>query len=238
MESWRSLSALLVWMESVPPLWINVGLVGAWLGVILLIAEGLYRYRAADPEVMRKVVHIGSGNVILMAWWLQIPAWIGIAAGIIAAAIALLSYRFSILPGLNSVGRNSLGTFFYAVSIAVTIAWFWPLDLPQYAAIGILTMTWGDGFAAIIGQRFGRHGYQLWGMNKSWEGTLAMIAVSYVVSSSILFSVQGNCWETWLVSAAVALVAASLEAFSKLGLDNLTVPIGAATVGFILHQLY
>ncbi|GET43911.1 diacylglycerol/polyprenol kinase family protein [Microseira wollei] len=224
--------------ELTPDLWLDIALVGVWLGAIILLAESLHLWKAADPEKVRKVVHIGTGHVILFAWWLEMPAWIGIAASIVASAIALLSYKFPILPGINSVGRKSLGTFFYAASIGILVAWFWPLQLPQYAAIGILVMTWGDGLAALVGQQYGKHAYKIWGMQKSWEGSLTMTLVSYLVSSLILLWVQGNIWQTWVVSAAVALVATALEAFSKLGIDNLTVPLGSAAVCFFLMQLF
>ncbi|HEY9596709.1 MAG TPA: diacylglycerol/polyprenol kinase family protein, partial [Cyanophyceae cyanobacterium] len=156
---------------------------------------------------------------------------------IIASIIALLSYYIPFLPGINSVGRKSLGTFFYAISIGILVAWFWPIQQFHYAAIGILVMTWGDGLAGLIGQQFGQHPYEVWGMKKSWEGTMAMAITSYIVSSLILLSVQGNIGSTWLVPLAIALVATTLESFSKLGIDNLTVPLASAAVGFLLIQL-
>lgn len=214
----------------------QMGLVAAWLAIVFLVAEGLYRFTETDSEILRKVVHIGSGNVVLLAWGLRIPAWVGIAAAVVAASVALISYRLPILPGINSVGRQSLGTFFYAISFGVLIAGFFPRH-PQYAAMGMLIMAWGDGMAALIGQQWGRHRYHLWGMQKSWEGSLAMLAISYIVSSSILFNVQGAIWQTWVVSLAVAAVATVLEAFSKFGIDNLTVPLGSATLAFALQQM-
>lgn len=225
------------WLESNPNLWLNVSLIALGLGLIVLLAEFLDRRIPTNTELARKVVHIGTGNVILVAWWLQIPAWVGISASFIASIIALVSYYVPFLPGINSVGRKSLGTFFYAVSIGILVAWFWPLGQFQYAALGILVMAWGDGLAGVIGQRFGQHPYEVWGMKKSWEGSLTMLLVSYAVSSLILLSVQGNVWQTWVVSLAIAFVATSLEAFSKLGIDNLTVPLGSAAVGFFLSQI-
>jgi phytol kinase len=225
----------LTWIQT-PNLWQQITLVGIWLGFILLIAEGLNRIFAVEGEFSRKIVHIGTGNVILLAWWLNIPAWVGIAAGVMSAIIALISYQVPILPSVNSVGRNSLGTFFYAVSIGVLIAWFWPLQQPQYAAIGILVMAWGDGMAAVIGQQFGSHLYQVWGMKKSWEGSLTMMFVSFAVISLILLSVQGNVWQTWGVAFGVAILATALETFSILGMDNLTVPLCSAALSFWLNQ--
>jgi phytol kinase len=228
----------LPWLESIPVLWLQIGIVGLGLGAIVLLAETLYRRAGTDSELVRKVVHIGTGNVILVAWWLRIPTFVGVWASIVAGAIALLSYYIPILPGINSVGRKSLGTFFYAISIGVSIAWFWPQQQYHYAAIGILVMTWGDGLAGIIGQNFGKHPYTVWGINKSWEGTLTMGVTSYFVSWAILLVTQGNIWQTWLVPLAVALVATSLEAFSKYGIDNLTVPLGSAALSFLLNRPY
>ncbi|MBD0304169.1 MAG: phosphatidate cytidylyltransferase [Tolypothrix sp. T3-bin4] len=221
---------------SIPVLWLQIAIAAIWVLLILLIAGVVNRF-ADKPEIVRKIVHIGTGNVILIAWWLDIPASVGITASILASAITLLSYRLPILPGINSVGRQSLGTFFYSVSFGILVAWFWYLQQPQYAALGILVMTWGDGLAALIGQRFGKHKYKVFGTEKSWEGSLTMMLVSYVVSSLILVGTQGNSWQTWVISLIVAVIATALEAVSFLGIDNLTVPLGSAALGFFLSQL-
>lgn len=218
-------------------MWFKIAIAAVWVGAIVLTAELLHRYTSTDPEKIRKIVHIGTGQVILLAWWLHIPAWVGIAASILASAIALLSYKFPILPGINSVGRKSLGTFFYALSIGILVAWFWQIQQPQYAAIGILVMTWGDGLAALIGQKYGKHPYKIGGIQKSWEGSLTMTLVSYLVTCLILFAVQGNIWQTYVVPVAVALVATALEAFSKLGVDNLTVPVASAALCYLLMEI-
>lgn len=216
----------------------SITLVAFYLGIILVLAEAVNRLSNTNGELTRKIVHIGTGNVILLAWWLKIPASIGIGAACVACAIALTSYFVPILPSINSVGRQSLGTFFYAVSMGVLVGCFWYLDRPQYAAIGILVMAWGDGMAAIIGQNYGKHLYQIGEISKSWEGSLTMAIVSFLVISCILWFVQGNSWQTWLISAIVAVVATGLEAFSKLGIDNLTVPLGSAALAFALSQVF
>ena len=221
---------------SIPVLWLQIASAAIWVLLILLIAWVVNRF-ADKPEIVRKIVHIGTGNVILIAWWLDIPASVGITASILASAITLLSYRLPILPGINSVGRQSLGTFFYSVSFGILVAWFWYLQQPQYAALGILIMTWGDGLAALIGQRFGTHKYKVFGTEKSWEGSLTMMLLSYLVSSLILVGTQGNSWQTWVVSLLVAVIATALEAVSFLGIDNLTVPLGSAAIAFFLSQL-
>jgi phytol kinase len=212
-------------------------LVFLYLGSIIALAEGIHRLTGIDAEFTRKIVHLGSGNVIVLAWWLKVSASVILDAAIIASAIALLSYFIPILPSINSVGRKSLGTFFYAVSIGILTVWFWQINLPQYAAIGILVMTWGDGMAAVIGQNFGKHPYQVLGNSKSWEGSLTMAGVSFLVASFVLLAVEGNHWQVWLIALVVAGVAAILETFSKLGVDNLTVPLASAGLAFFLIQV-
>lgn len=219
-----------------PPLLSQSALVLAWLAIVGGASEALRRL-GYGPEITRKVVHIGAGHVILIAWWLAVPAWAGIAASIAFSGVALLSYRFPLLPGINSVGRKSLGTFFYAVSIGILIICFWPIQQPQYAAIGILTMTWGDGLAALVGQKFGQHPYQIWGEKKSWEGSLTMFVVSYGVCASILLWMQGPVMATWMIAGIGAAIAALLESASKYGIDNLSVPLGTAAVCFWLGTL-
>ncbi len=223
-------------LTDIDTLWLPITLVAVWLGVILFVAEVINRFFNIDAEVSRKIVHIGTGNVILFAWWLKIPLWVGITASILSAMIAIISYITPILPSINSVGRQSLGTFFYGISIGILMGWFWTIDQPQYAALGILVMTWGDGLAAVIGQTWGKHRYQVLGMTKSWEGTLTMLLVSFIVCSLILLAVEGNNSLTWIIAAAVAGVATGSETVSKYGIDNLTVPLSSAAVAFFLNQ--
>jgi phytol kinase len=217
-------------------LWFRVATVPVYVGAIVLTAELLHRYTDTNPERVRKVVHIGTGNVILIAWLLQLPAWVGMTSAVLAGIVTLISYRLPILPGVNSVGRKSLGTFFYAVSIGVVTAVFWNLDLPYYGVIGILIMAWGDGLAAIIGQKFGKHPYTILGNTKSWEGTFTMLLVSYAIVSIVLFSIHGNIWQTWVVGIPVAIAATAIESIAQWGLDNLTVPLSSAGLAFAIDQ--
>jgi len=233
-----------------PPVLTGIALIGGWLVGLLALAEWLYRRGVLPSEMSRKLVHIGTGQVVPLAWWFGIPGWVGIAAAIVAAAIAIISHWQAILPSVNGVGRKTWGTLFYAISIGVSMGWFFAIGQPHIAALGIGVMAWGDGFAAIVGQRWGRHPYQLWGMGKSWEGSLTMFAVSFLVCSFFLAlgepgqadlianSNLQNLEEIASIAAIVALVAMTLEAFSKWGVDNLTVPIGCAIVALFLQNCW
>jgi phytol kinase len=218
------------------PLWFRIILVPIYVGSIVVAAELGHRWGWLAPEQSRKIVHIGTGNVIALAWVLQLPAWVGITSAVMAGAITLVSYWLPILPGVNSVGRQSYGTFFYAVSMGLSIAIFWPIGHPEYAVLGILVMAWGDGLAAIIGQRWGRHPYEIWGNRKSLEGTATLMLVSYAVATVVLLAANGNLPIVWLAGIPVAIAAVILESISQFGIDNITLPLGTAALAFWLVE--
>ena len=214
-----------------------------WLGAVFGLAEFL-RYRQFDGELVRKVIHIGVGNVIILAWILDIPRGIAIAISVLFSLVALMSYHVKILQSLNGVDRDSYGTFFYALSIATLFYLFWLPRLHIYAVIGVLVMTWGDALAALIGRRWGRHQYIVAGITKSWEGSLTMWVASSMAIAFVLLA--NNVWgaEASLRGGAIALGAISIAALSTLlemvswkGLDNITVPLASASLSYWVFEL-
>ncbi len=203
-----------------------------WLGLVFLVAEMFLQQFPDAKEWSRKIVHIGCGQVILIAYALKVPTYWGIIAAILAAVLALLSYRMRLLPSISGVGRQSWGAFFYAVSIGTLMALFWDLR-PELAILGILTMAWGDGLAALVGVKMGRHPFSIAGASKSWEGTLAMFLMSTLVAGLSLWLLAPSWW----IAPAVGLAATLLELVAWRGLDNLTVPIGSALVAYALLQV-
>jgi phytol kinase len=209
--------------------------VAVWLGLVFLASEILHRFKQ-DPELVRKVVHIGTGHVLLIAWWLQIPTWLCVSAGVTFTAIALASHHTNILPMLNDVGRKTYGVFYYALSITVLVALLWDHH-PQYAVIGVMVMSWGDGMAALIGKRFGKHTFIYMGNKRSLEGSLAMFVTSLIVMLGIFASGHSLSARDVGVAIPVAAIAAMLEAFSPGGTDNLSVPLASASLSYFL-QIY
>ncbi len=211
---------------------------GLWLALVFGLAEFL-RSRQVEGEIVRKVIHIGVGNIILLAWFLQVPRWLGVGFALVFCGIALLSYRIKILQSLNGVGRKSFGTFFYALSIGLLLLLFWQAEQHQqpFAVIGILVMTWGDALAALVGQTWGRHHYQVGQIQKSWEGSLTMWGVSAGVIMAILSGAFGFSPLLVPLSLGVGLIATGLEMVSWAGLDNLTVPLVSALLSYGLFQI-
>lgn len=212
-------------------------LITIYIGSLLLIAEILNRLHKTDTELTRKIVHIGTGNVILLAWWFNITADVILLAVVTASGVAIASYYFPILPSVNSVGRHSLGTLFYALSIGILTALFWQEGEKQFTVIGILTMSYGDGMAALIGQRWGKHKYQFWGNKKSWEGSLTMTLVSVLVVIFTLGIVTTIQAKSLIIALLIGIFATILETVSLIGIDNLTVPVICGILAYYLQNL-
>lgn len=214
---------------------IQISAVAIWIGLVFLASAILRRFKQ-DPELVRKVVHIGTGNVLLIAWWLQIPTWLCVTAGVTFTAIALASHYTNILPMIHDVGRKTYGVFYYALSITILVALFWDRH-PQYAVIGVMVMSWGDGMAALIGKRFGKHTFVHMGNKRSFEGSFAMFATSLIVMLSIFGSTHGIQPRDLGVAIPVAAIAAILEAYSPGGTDNISVPLSSAFLSFALQSI-
>jgi phytol kinase len=213
---------------------IQISAVAIWLSLVFLASQ-ILRHFNQDSELVRKVVHIGTGHVLLIAWWLHIPAWLCVTAGVAFSAIALLSHYISVLPMLDDVGRKTYGVFYYALSITILVALLWDRH-PQYAVIGVMVMSWGDGMAALIGKRFGKHTFVYMGNKRSLEGSFAMFATSFMVMLCIFGFSDGICLNDVKVAAPVAAIAALLEAFSPGGTDNISVPLSSAFLSYTLQS--
>lgn len=204
------------------------------MGGILALAGIVQQF--GTKEQVRKVVHIGTGNILPIAWYFNFPEWFCLAMGCLFCVLAFLSYHLPILPIINSVGRRTYGVFFYALSITILIGCFWTIGAPQYGVLGVLVMTWGDGIAALVGQKWGKHPYQVWGNNKSWEGSIAMTVASFIVTVIVLVISSGFSIFIIPISLLVAVLATILEAVSPSGSDNLSVPIGSSSLAYFLSS--
>ena len=86
-------------------------------------------------------------------------------------------------------------------------------------------MTFGDGFAGLIGKSFNSKKWIFFKQTKSLLGTMTMFLTSLIVVCSIGYAQQNSFYLNYFI---VAFFATLLEQFSVLGIDNLIVPISSA----------
>ena len=192
------------------------------MGLVLLFAVVARRRWPGQKELSRKLVHIGTGPVLPLAWWLQIPATLAVPIATAITVVALINHRWRWLPAVEDVDRDSYGTVAYGLAITTLLLLFWPHQ-PQAACAGVLVMAAGDGLAGLIGRATHTPHWQIWGQTKSIAGTLTMAAVSLSVLAVLAWVAPESPGLAGLL--AISLLATGLEQLSPWGIDNLTVPL-------------
>lgn len=202
----------------------GLALITAWLGVVFIFASLISKRWPQQQELSRKVVHIGAGFALPIAWTTEIPLSLALAAAALASSLALINHRWRLLASIEDVGRFSYGTVAYGVSITILLAFFWPQRADLVCA-AVLTMALADGLAGLLGANFSSRRWQIFGQTKSIIGTATMALVTLLVIALLLPNLP------WHVVIAIATSATLLEQFSWAGLDNLTVPLLVGVMG-------
>ena len=197
---------------------------------LLGIAEGIRAWRHYPQDFTRKIVHIGAGMAVFPILALFDSWYWGIVPTFTFIFFNYIAWRFKLLGAMDA-DDSTPGTVYFAFSVTLLLACFWPRGQAYVAVAGIMAMTWGDAFAAIIGRRWGQHRYLIQNNFRSLEGSAAMAGFSFVTVLLTLAFASGLAWyQSLLYALIIALATTAIEAVSIIGLDNIAVPIGGSFV--------
>jgi phytol kinase len=210
---------------------LGIGLV-VGLFAVMTLALQVYRWsRPSDPELVRKLLHIGMGLVTLTLPWLFATNWpVLLLTG--GFTLLLAALRFSrplqrLLGGIiDGVSRRSMGEIYFPV--AVGLLFLLSGGDPITFCIPVLILTLADASAALIGKRYGTLRYATSDGEKSVEGSIAFMIVALLSTQIplLLFTDTGRV-ESVIIALTLSLLVMLLEAIAWRGLDNLFVPLGA-----------
>jgi dolichol kinase len=131
--------------------------------------------------------------------------------------------------------------FFWYVPVDGTLQPNWTAFIPT-AILIFGPLAGGDGFADLIGRRFGKRRFHIFA-EKSLLGTLSMFIFSLLATLGLLFVfwlALDPIWTSVNVTALivpivlVSLVCTIIEVFSPKNLDNLLIPLFAVITLFVL----
>lgn len=192
-------------------------------------------------ELFRKMLHVAAFTSTPVIMWLS-GDWL-------VTVMVLVTFGVVVWPLLAAVEgqpwydglfvqrrlhevRRSLLLMFWGSALLVAVCWG-AFARPDVAATSILMWGFGDAAAALVGKRWGRHhtGLPLADPHKTWEGSGAMCAVSFVVGTGALVACGAGGVLGCAVRAAVAALAGSyVELITRKGYDTITVPFAIAAV--------
>ena len=204
------------------------------------------RFLTSLPSfVFRKLLHfVAFTSVSLMI--LTAGSWQAAALTSVLIAIAL----YPVLAALENASwfgklfvqkspgeiKRSLLLLFLMFAALISVAWGWFVS-PHLAAAAILMWGTGDAAAALVGIPWGKHKVRsrFTDGKKSWEGSLAMLAVSFLSGVLILLPEQGITLPRALLMAFLgAVLGTATELFSPSEYDTVTVPVVIVIVLLIL----
>jgi len=202
-----------------------------WMAMVVAGAVLCRRLRPNQRELSRKIVHIGTGAVVPLAWFFEIPFVVALPVAAVITVVTTINHQWRFIPAVEDVDRNSYGTIAYGIAITTLLLLFWPTRADAVSA-GVLVMALGDGLAGLIGRNVASPKWVLFGQTKSSVGTMTMA----VVSGLVLIGLARWSGADLSLPAALGMVAMAtgLEQLSWSGLDNLSVPL---SVGVLWSQL-
>ena len=214
---------------------------------LLFGVEAIGKWRKWPQFVTRKLVHIGAGMWIWGILALFDTRLYGLLPFATFIVLNYVFYRYQLFKAMDATD-SSPGTVYFAVSITLLFGLLWYPDGPQdrvaIAAAAVMAMTWGDGVASLVGKSRGKEMYVTFGHLRSWEGTMAMIAFSFVSMLLTLWLLPGSTLSpnsipvptemAVILAIAGTIVAATAESLSPAGTDNLSVPLLSGLVLYVL----
>jgi phytol kinase len=229
-----------------------------WIAAIITLLISLLWLRLMDfaaqrglieSRLSRKIIHITTGPVFVLCWLLfrdtpDARWW--------AAAIPfLITVQFA-LTGLGiikdeasvqAMSRNGdrreilRGPLFYGIVFVVLTILFWR-DSP-IGMTALMLMCGGDGIADIVGRRIPSPKLP-WSREKSVIGSVSVLIGGFVLAAFILWiyvfaRVFPGPFSGYLVPLTLlSLTAAAVESLPFRDVDNLTVPLAAVLLGWLI----
>ena len=214
-----------------------IGLIASFAYVFAAIgvAEGLRKRRSYSVDFTRKFIHIAVGMWAYGTVLLFESRTFAIIPPLAFVAINAFSYWQGTFKAMETGEQGQLGTVYFPISFAAIIWLLW--DRPYLLVASLMSMTWGDALAAIVGRRIGKRIYKVAGSTRSLEGSGVMFLVSWIatlVPLLLLAPTPVSLGSAVVTAAVTALGATVVEAASPWGIDNLTVPAVSVLILLLL----
>ncbi len=195
-----------------------------YIFIIFLISIIYKKFNPNNKEALRKIIHIGIGPLIPLAKFLDIDQMSALYFTGLISLLTFINYQSKLFPTIEDVDRKSYGTLFYCLSLFILIYLYWNKD-PTSLIAGFFIMTFGDGFAGLIGKNFQSKSWFFLNQKKSFFGTMTMFITSLIVVFGLSYFQK---YSLSINIFTIAFISTVIEQFSIFGIDNLIVPISAA----------
>ena len=213
--------------------WIVIAMCGLYVCLEAFAAYILHKFHLVKSEGVRKFIHIATSFLIFpVIYGIKEPElrYVGPLFFVFFNAIASYGGMGKII-GLSEEKRH-IGLVVYPLSVLFLVFLYNKGYMSaESVSSGVMIMGLGDGMAALVGTKWGKHKYKVLKVGeKSVEGTFSMFMASFLVVYAIS---PGGV----VISLFVALFSSFVENISPSGVDNATVPILSSLLLEVLCRL-
>ena len=196
--------------------------------LFFLLLNQLEKSEKLNSELIRKILHIGSG-----IGGLALPFIFEEKSSVIILGAIFLMLLISIrivkhkITGFKKVletkNRKTFGDIYFIMSILGL--WIVSSEDKVMYSLPLIILMFSDAFAALIGEFYSKYKFNTGFGTKSIEGSITFFLTTYFVCINffLLFS-DINSINIVLVSLLLSILTMILEVISWNGLDNLFVP--------------
>lgn len=233
---------------------ITLLIVVSYFAFVLAVVPVLLKVFSRVPnEFVRKLQHIGFASSVFIfserghLWW-EIVLMLSLFGGVIFFLMWAIEktpqYKKMFVDRFKSGGEMKLSLGMAILMLVLLFALFGGvLPSANYTFVVIAVMSWGvgDAVAALVGKYLGRKKLSTPGVdpNKTWFGSISMaVSVAVVVFLMTLFYASEPWWIALISAFFIAIIATTIEAYSKKGIDTMSIPLGVATTLYALHWIF
>ena len=215
----------------------------------LRLMDFLAHRGVVESRLSRKLIHIGTGPIFVLCWlmypdvpisrWLAAMVPLVITAQFALVGTGILKDEAAVKSMSRTGDRREIlrGPLFYGlVLVAVTLI-YWKDSLIGIPAL--MMMCGGDGIADIIGRRI-RSPKLPWSPEKSLAGSLSVFAGGWLLTLFIFAiyvwagAFSGPVTRFILPVTWIALGAMLVESLPLKDVDNLTLTVASALIGYLV----
>jgi len=204
-----------------------------------------------ESRLSRKIIHIGTGPIFVLCWLLFPDVWYArwLAALVpFAITVQFALIGFGIIKDEASVKAMSRGgdpkeilrgPLYYGIMFVVLTLAFWK-DSPV-GMTALMMMCGGDGVADLVGRHF-KSPKLFHSPQKSVAGSLGVFFGGWIMSAFVLgvyvwLGIFAGPFSRFLLPVTlIAIVATLIESLPQKDVDNITVTLSAAVMGYLLFH--
>lgn len=201
-----------------------------FIGIIIILAK---KFEKIGEEASRKFIHIMLSNWWFIAMYFFKNAYWACIVPLSFVIINYISYKKDLISVMERKKQDGLGTVYYAISLFIlTIFTFGVIKRPEIGLCSCLIMGYSDGLAAVIGKKIKSYEYKISNTKKTLVGSLTMFIITFIIIAIYLGLSGINLW--MVKSLLTAIILTIIEAVSTKGTDNITIPVSACALLFLM----